>query len=123
MAAEKDPEQLVQRLFDQINEHLETRWAYFTLAFTEKLSLIISNLAGVITIFVFAVLVLFFFCMGFGWWLGDLIQNRAGGFALAGLIFVPIGALGFKWIRPVVREKIIESMLEEQDAKKTKEHE
>ena len=123
MTEEKDPEQLVQRLFDQVNEPLETRWAYFTLAFTEKLSLILANLAGVMTIFVFTVLVLFFFCMGFSWWLGDLIQNRAGGFALAGLIFVPIGALGYKWIRPMVREKIIESMLEEKDAKKTTEHE
>ena len=123
MAEETDPEQLVQRLFDQVNEHLETRWTFFTLAFTEKLSAILANLAGVITLFVFGVLVLFFFCMGFGWWLGDFINNRAGGFALAGLIFVPIGASIFKWIRPVVREKIIEAMLEEQDAKKTNEHE
>ncbi len=111
MAEETKDEQVLHRLFEQIQQHVETRLEYFSLNSTEKLSGLAANLAGAFTIFVFAVLVLFFFSMGFGWWLGDFIGSRAGGFALAGLVFVPIGYLFFHWIRPFVRRKIIQSIL------------
>ncbi|MDO8367324.1 MAG: phage holin family protein [Saprospiraceae bacterium] len=111
MAQESDTEQVLHRLFEQVSDHIETRWTYFSIKATEKFSSIASNLVGAFTIFVFAVLVLFFFSMGFAWWLGDFIDNRAGGFALAGLIFVPIAFFVYRWIRPFVRDKIIESML------------
>lgn len=116
MAAETDSEQLLQRLFEQLNQHIETRLAYFQLTSTEKLSGVAANMAGAFVLFVFALLVLFFFSMGFAWWLGDFIGNRAGGFALAGLIFIPIAFFVFRWIRPFVREKIIESALHENDS-------
>ncbi len=114
MAEETDPEQLLHRLFEQVNQHIETRWAYFTLTSTEKMSGIAANLAGVFTVFVFALLVLFFFSMGFAWWLGDFIGNRAGGFALTGLVFVPIAILIFRWIRPFVRDKVLQTVLQEE---------
>lgn len=116
MAEEPDSEQLLHRLFEQVNEHIETRWTYFSLTSTEKLSGIAANMAGAFTVFIFALLVLFFFSMGFAWWLGDFIGNRAGGFALAGLVFIPIAALVFRWIRPYVREKIIESVLHDNES-------
>lgn len=118
MAEEPNNEEILHRLFEQINEHVETRWTYFTLTSTEKLSGIAANLAGAFTVFVFAVLVLFFFSMGFAWWLGDFIENRAGGFALAGLIFVPISLLVFRWVRPFVRNKVIQSILQDDDVSK-----
>ncbi len=120
MAEETDPEQLLHRLYEQVNEHLETRWAYFTLTSTEKLSGAAAGLAGALTVIVFALLVLFFFSMGFAWWLGDFIQNRAGGFALAGLVFIPIAFFAYRWIGPYVREKVIQSMMHE-DQKQTPE--
>jgi Fe2+ transport system protein B len=123
MAEEPNSEQVLHRLFDQVSEHLETRWKYFTLSSTEKLSSVVANMAGAITVFVFAILVLFFFSMGFAWWLGDFIGNRAGGFALAGLIFIPISWLVFRWIRPFIREKIIETVLQHEDAAKNDTHE
>ncbi|MBC7774927.1 MAG: phage holin family protein [Phycisphaerae bacterium] len=115
MTEETDTEQLLHRLFGQVNQHLETRWEYISLTATEKLSNLAAELAGVFTLFVFAVLVLFFFCMGFAWWLGDFIGNRAGGFALAGLIFVPIAYFVYRWIRPFVRNKFIQTALDEMD--------
>ena len=115
MAEETDGEQRLHRLFDQISKHLETRWAYFSLTSAEKASAIAANLTGAIVIFVFAVLVLFFFSMGFAWWLGDFIGNRAGGFALAGLINIPIAGVLFAWIRPFVRDKIIQAVLNEEN--------
>ncbi|MFN0216952.1 MAG: hypothetical protein ACKVT2_22060 [Saprospiraceae bacterium] len=115
MAEETKSEETLHRLFEQVNEHLETRWAYFSLSATEKLSGIAADMAGAFTLFFFGMLVLFFFCMGFAWWLGDVIGNRAGGFALAGLVFVPIAYFVYRWVRPFVRDKIIESALNEED--------
>lgn len=114
MAEETDSEQLLHRLYEQINKHIETRLAYFMVTSTEKLSGVASNLAGALTLAVFGLLVLFFFSMGFAWWLGDFINHRAGGFALAGLIYVPIAILVFRWIRPFVREKVIQAILHDQ---------
>lgn len=118
MAEETESEQLLHRLFEQVNEHIETRMEYFTLSSTEKMSGIAANLAGALVLMVFALLVLFFFSMGFAWWLGDFLGNRAGGFALAGLVFLPIAWATYRWVRPFVREKIIEAVLQN-DAPKT----
>jgi hypothetical protein len=105
-------ETLLQRLYEQASDHLETRWEYFTLNATEKVSGLAANIAGAFVVMVFAVLVLFFFTLGFSWWLGDLLGNRAGGFALTGLIFIPLAALVFRWIRPFVRTKVIQAILQ-----------
>ncbi len=110
-----DSEQLLHRLFEQVTRHVETRWTLFTLNFTEKLSVAMADLAGAITLFVFAILLLFFLSMGFAWWLGDFIDNRAGGFALAGLVYVPIAAVVFRWIRPFVRDRVIQAILDEEE--------
>lgn len=122
MEKEPDTEHVLHRLYDQVNEHIETRWEYFQLNFTEKLSHMAADLAGAITIFVFAVVLLFFFSMGFAWWLGDFIGHRAGGFALAGLVFIPIAYLVNRWIRPFVRDKIIQAMLDDDKTEKPTNH-
>lgn len=122
MAEETNDEQLLHRLFEQVSQHIETRWAYFSLTATEKASALAANIAGALTVFVFAVLVLFFFTFGFAWWVGDFIGHRAGGFALTGLIFIPIAAITFRWIRPFVRTKIIQAILHEDSQEKPTNH-
>lgn len=117
MAEETDSEQLLHKLYEQVNEYLEIRWALFMLNATEKMSGMASGLAGALTLVVFGLLVLFFFSMGFAWWLGDFIGNRAGGFALAGLVFIPIGYVVYRWIGPFVRDKVIETAFHEQPKK------
>lgn len=111
MAAEKDSEALLHKLYEQVNEHIDSRVEYFTLNATEKMSGIAAGLAGAATLFLFAGIMLLFFSMGFAWWLGDFIGNRAGGFALAGLIFIPISILVFRWVRPFVRDKVIQTVI------------
>jgi hypothetical protein len=114
MAEETDSEQLMHKLYEQVNEYLEIRWTLFTLNTTEKMSAVASGLASALALVVFGLLVLFFFSMGFAWWLGDFIGNRAGGFALAGLVFIPIGYVVYRWIGPFVRDKVIETAFHEQ---------
>lgn len=123
MDEETKDEQLLQRLFDQVSQHAETRWTYFTLTATEKASGMAAEVAGAVTIFIFALLVLFFFTLGLAWWMGDLIGSRAGGFALTGLVFVPIAYGLFRWIRPTVRTKIIDAILEDDHKKDQPTHE
>jgi Putative Actinobacterial Holin-X, holin superfamily III len=123
MAAEQNDEQVLHRLFDQINQHIETRWEYFTLTSTEKISGLAANFAGAVIVLFFALLVLFFFTLGLAWWLGDCIGNRAGGFALTALIFIPIALVLYRWIRPFVRTKIIQSMLHDDGAENPITHE
>ena len=53
MAEEPNDEQVLHRLFDQLNQHLETRWEYFTLTSTEKVSGLAANIAGAVIILVF----------------------------------------------------------------------
>ena len=114
MMEEPTGEQLAHRLFEQVSRHLETRWKYILLSTGERLSAAASQIAGGLVLFLFALLVLAFFSIGFAWWLGDVIGNRAGGFALAGLIFIPIAYGVFRWIRPFVRDKVIEAFLHQE---------
>jgi Putative Actinobacterial Holin-X, holin superfamily III len=114
MDEETQDEELLKRFMDQIGQHAETRWEYFTLTATEKASAIAANVAGALTLLLFALIVLFFFTFGLAWWFGDLISSRAGGFALTGLIYIPIAFGLSRWVRPWVRTMIIDSILEEE---------
>ncbi len=116
MAEESEAEQLVHRLYQQVSDHLETRWTYLSLSFTEKVSAISGDLAGAFVLAIFGLLALFFFSFGFAWWLGDFLSSRALGFALTGLIFIPIAVFVFRWIRPFVRDKVIEVVLQEENS-------
>jgi hypothetical protein len=119
---QSDPEKLIHRLYEQINQHLETRWDYLSLTLTEKLSSVAAGLAGAMVLMVFGLLILFFFSMGFAWWLGDLLDNRAAGFALSGLAFIPIAFVTYRWIGPFVREKVIETALNDEKNETPKGH-
>ncbi|MBL7802860.1 MAG: phage holin family protein [Saprospiraceae bacterium] len=112
------PSARLEQLTDQLLDHLETRWEYATLTFAEKMSALLSNLAGMIVALAFALMVLMLLCVALALWLGDLIGNKAGGFALSSLILIPIGALAFYVIRPLFREKIIQNMLSDEDLPK-----
>jgi len=102
-----------EQLLHKVLQHLETRWEYISLNITEKMSGIASAFAGALVIFLFTLIVLFFFSIGFALWLGGYLHNAAAGFAVAGLIFVPIGIGTYYWIRPFVRDKIIQTFLED----------
>ena len=113
MSEEKNQESSFEELLHKGLQHIETRWEYVSLNVAEKLSGIASGLAGAMVIFLFILIVLFFFSIGFALWLGDYLHNAAAGFALAGFIFVPVGIGTYYWIRPFVRDKIIQTFLED----------
>jgi small-conductance mechanosensitive channel len=114
MSQEPNQESSFERLLDKGLQHLETRWEYYSLTATEKISGAAAAFAGMLIIFMFALMILFFLSIGFAVWLGDYLDNRAGGFALAGLIFVPVAIGAYILIPPVVRSRIIHNMSQDE---------
>jgi hypothetical protein len=116
MSTEPNQDSAFERLLEKALQHAETRWEYLSLTATEKISGAAAAFAGVLIISTSMLIVLFFFSIGFAIWLGDYLGHRAGGFALAGLIFLPLAAAGYYFVPPFVRAKIIQSMLQNDDA-------
>ncbi|HRI59887.1 MAG TPA: hypothetical protein PK228_09190 [Saprospiraceae bacterium] len=114
MSQEPDQDSAFERLLDKGMQHLETRWEYYSLTATEKISGAAAAFVGMLIVIVFAMMILFFLSIGFAVWLGDYLGNRAGGFALAGLVFVPIAIGAYYLIPPMVRSKIIHNMLQDE---------
>ena len=120
MATEPNQDSALERLLEKTLQHAETRWEYFSLTATEKISGAAAAFAGGLIVSIFALIVLFFLSIGFAIWLGDYLGNRAGGFALAGLLFVPFAIAAYVWLPPFVRSKIIQSMLQDEDIQNEK---
>jgi hypothetical protein len=110
MSQEPNQESAFERLLDKGLQHLETRWEYYSLTATEKISGAAAAFAGMLIILMFALMILFFLSIGFAIWLGDYLDNRAGGFALAGLIFVPVAIGAYILIPPIIQSRIIHNM-------------
>ena len=114
MSQEPNQDSAFERLLDKGLQHLETRWEYYSLSATEKISGAAAAFVGMLIVIIFTLMILFFLSIGFAVWLGDYMDNRAGGFALAGLIFIPIAIGAYYLIPPIVRSKIIHNMLQDE---------
>ena len=57
----------------------------------------------------------FFFSVGFAFWLSDRLDSRAAGFSLTGLIFLPAAVAAFYFVKPWIRSKIIQNILDNDD--------
>lgn len=112
MGNEQEPN--LQTLYKQVIDHLETRWEYYSLSLVEKMAAAAYTASGLLTLAAFGMIVLFFFCMGFAFWLSERLGSQAAGFSLAGLIVIPIGALVFWRIRPFIRDMIINNTLNDE---------
>lgn len=110
-----------ERLVEQAAKHLDTRWQYYSIVATEKISEGVSTAVRVVAVAVFVLMIFFFFSMGFAFWLGERLGSIAGGFALAGLVFVPGAIASYVFIKPIVRAKILESFLQHDDDTQNKE--
>lgn len=100
-----------EQLFDQVVQHLDTRWEYYSILAAEKSAELVSSVVRALVVAVLALQILFFFSIGFAFWLGEWMGSTAGGFALAGLLFVPLALLAYLVLKPMVRSRIIESFL------------
>jgi hypothetical protein len=114
MSKEPNQDSAFEQLLEKSLQHLETRWEYYSLVATEKISGAAAAFVAMLIVIAFALMILFFLSIGFAVWLGDYLGNRAGGFALAGLIFVPVAYGAYYFVPPIVRSRIIQNMLQDE---------
>ncbi len=92
-------------------DYLDTFYKISLLKLTKKVTQIASATISVIAICTLGVFILFFGGLAGGWWLGDLVNSRAGGFLLiAGfyfLLLVCIILLRKKIVFPYIRNLLI----------------
>jgi hypothetical protein len=75
-------------LFEHITDYLETYYQLFTVTVAQKG---INIASGIINLVILVILGLFAFgliSLGLGWWLGNAINSRIGGFFLIGGIYI-----------------------------------
>jgi hypothetical protein len=98
-------------LADHVEDLAGTFYKLTTVRVTEKATNIISGVViGLLTV-MFGFFVLLFASFALGWWLGDLVDNRAGGFLIAAAFFLLI-LLGIvftskKTLLPLLRDIIV----------------
>jgi hypothetical protein len=117
MSTETTEKSNAERLLDQAMQHLDTRWEYYSILAAEKSAELVSYVVRGLVVAILALQILFFFSIGFAFWLGELLGSTAGGFALAGLVFVPLALLAFFILKPIVRSIILEAFLRYDDLK------
>ena len=104
-------------LADDVEDLAGTFYKLTTVRVTQKATNIISGIIiGVLALSV-GFIVLLFASLALGWWLGDLVDSRAGGFLIAAVFFLLI-LLGIiftskKTILPMLRDIIVRKLYDE----------
>jgi len=107
----EDLKEKTRDLADHVEDLAETFYRLTLLNVTEKATNIISG--AIVGILICAVGLFFLFFAGFAlaWWLGDVVNSRAGGFLLTAaffiLIFFLVAVLNKKTLFPMLRDIII----------------
>ncbi len=101
-------------LADHVEDLANTYYRLALANVTQKTSNIVSGVVVVIMVCIMAFFFLFFAGLALGWWLGNLVENRALGFLLAAgfflLLLAGIILLKKKTIVPMIRNMIIQKI-------------
>ena len=90
----EDLKEKTRDLADHVEDLADTFYRLTTVNVTQKATNIISGAIIGVLIVTLGLFFLFFASLALGWWLGDLVNSRAGGFLIAGCIFF-INPLGY----------------------------
>lgn len=92
-------------------DYLDTFYKISLLKVTKKATHIASVAISIIVVCSLGMFVMFFAGLGLGWWLGDLIESRTGGFLLVAAFYflaaIVIILFRKKIIFPYIRDLII----------------
>jgi hypothetical protein len=107
----EDLKEKTRDLADHVEDLADTFYRLTTVNVTQKATNIISGAIIGVLIVTLGLFFLFFATLALGWWLGDLVNSRAGGFLIAAgfflLILVVIVLRGKKTILPMLRDIIV----------------
>jgi hypothetical protein len=103
-------------LISHTGDYLETFYRLSILKFTQKATNVASAVIATVAICTLGVLVVLFGSFGLAWWLGDLIESRAGGFFIVAgfylLVVLCIVLMRKKIVFPYLRNMIIRKFYE-----------
>lgn len=106
-------------LIDHVEDVADTFYKLTVLNVTQKATNITSSALSGLVICVFGFFVLLFSGLALCWWLGNVLENRTGGFLLGAgiflLIMVVLVALSKKIIFPYFRNIIIRRFYDKAD--------
>jgi hypothetical protein len=113
-SAMEDLKEKTRDLVDDIEDLAGTFYKLTTVHVTQKATNIISGvIIGVLALSV-GFIVLLFASLALGWWLGDLVDSRAGGFLIAAgfflLILLGIIFTSKKTILPMLRDIVVRKL-------------
>jgi hypothetical protein len=98
-------------LADHVEDLANTFYKLTVVNITQKATNVVSNLLLVLSIAVIGFLIILFGGMALAFWLGDLLESRAGGFLMTAGLFVIvlliIAAIRKKIVFPYIRNLII----------------
>ncbi len=103
-------------LVEHVTDFLETYYQYLSISLAQKIINFVSSTINSLILAFLCLLVISFSGFGLAWWLGDLINSRAGGFFIVAgiylLIVVILIAMGKKVIFPFLRNLITRKIYE-----------
>src|SRR5215212_57537 len=81
-------------LLEHITDYLETYYQLITINVAQKGINIASTVINAVILAILGLFTFGFISLGLGWWLGNLVNSRAGGFfILAGIYIVIMAAI------------------------------
>jgi hypothetical protein len=115
----EDLKEKTANLANHIEDIARTLYKLTIVNIVQKVSRLSASVVVLLAICLFGFFAILFFGFALAWWLGDLVNSRAGGFVLAGvldiiLLFVFI-AMKKKIIFPFIRDVIIRKIYDEED--------
>ena len=103
-------------LVNHTTDYLDTFYKLSVLKISKKATNFAAMAMGAFVAFIIGILLLFFGGLSLGWWLGNVIESRAGGFLIVALFFLLIGIslilLRKKIIFPLIRNLFIRRIYE-----------
>ena len=104
----------VEDLTDHVEDLADTFYRLTVLNLTQKTSDIVSSTVVMIVVCSLGFFVLLFSGLALAWWLGNIVDSRAGGFLLAAAFFLIlvfcVSFLKKKTLFPLIRNLIIRKM-------------
>ena len=101
----EDVKDKIEDLTTHIGDLADTAYKLAMLNLTQKASEIASGAVSAITVCVVGMFVILFGGLGLAWWLGDVVNSRAGGFLLTALFFAIV-----MLIFVLLRKKIVSNI-------------
>ena len=106
-------------VLNHATDYAETFYKLSLVRLTKKVSDIGSGVVNSVLIFFISLCILLFISFAGAWWLGDIVESRAGGFLLIAafymLLVVILLLMRKKIISPFIRNTLIRKIYEEKN--------